>query len=281
VRLNDDLDLRRRVAEEAARGAGAVHLRHRGEDLVRDMHGDHTDYSTKVDLEAQEAVKQVIARHFPHEPVIGEEDVERPDELPSLAEDGCWFVDPLDGTLEYAHGSPAYSAIVSFVRHGEPLACAIYFPEWQEMFSAALDLGATLNARPVHVSGVHELKRAILSIAYRGAQPERVSALTTGLAKIVPEVEAIRLPGAPGLSACYVACGRFDIFRSIGQMLPAQEAPRPLLNPWETAAFVLLVREAGGAVAAPDGGAARVLSPNVYAASKELLDEYFRLMAGA
>jgi myo-inositol-1(or 4)-monophosphatase len=275
-----ELQLRREVAIEAARAAADVHLRYRGQKLDRDLHDDPVDYATRVDFEAQDAVKAVVARRFPGETVIGEEDHDRYNDVAGLVQSGCWFTDPLDGTADYVHGSPHFSAIVSFVAAGEPLACAIDFPALAELFSAAKGQGSTLNGEPLHVSSVKHLSGAILATAFRGSNPERIKAFTRRIEKVLPHIEALRLPGAPGVMACAVASGRNDVFTMMGQALEAPPAGRPFFGqPWETAAFVLLVQEAGGAVAGLSGGPPNVLGYNVFAASQQLIDELAAVMA--
>lgn len=273
MRLRDDLALRRRVAEEAARAAGEVHLRHRGTELDRTVHGDRTDFATRVDFEAQAAVREVVRRYFPHERVIGEED-EDWDDIDEQVQAGCWFTDPLDGTQDYVHGSPAFSCIVSFVEHAEPQTAAAWFPAWQEIYSAAAGIGATLNGHAIHVSRVSRLEEAVCSTAYRGSDPSRAEAFARRIAKLLPRVESLRLPGAPGVMACAVAAGRYDLFANVGPLLEATP-PRPFPGqPWESAAFIVLVKEAGGAVASLEGGPPDLLGYNVYAASRELIEAY-------
>jgi fructose-1,6-bisphosphatase/inositol monophosphatase family enzyme len=276
------LQLRREVAIEAARAAAEVHLRYRGHQLDRDLHEDPVDYATRVDLEAQDAVKVVVARRLPGEVVIGEEDQDRYDEVEGLIQTGCWFTDPLDGTADYVHGSPHFSAIVSYVEAGEPLAAAVYFPVLNELFSAAKGQGATLNGEPIHVSVVDHLSRAILATAFRGSDPERIRGLTQRMEKVLPHIEGIRLPGAPSVMACAVAAGRYDVFTMMGQALESPPAGRPFFGqPWETAAFILLVKEAGGAVAGLNGGSPDVQGYNVFAAKQSLIDELAAVMTGA
>jgi myo-inositol-1(or 4)-monophosphatase len=278
----DELDFRRRVAEEAAKAAGEVHMRHRGKELVREVHADErADYSTVVDREAESAVKETIASYFRGEPVIGEEDGGGWDRVGDLLGGGCWLTDPLDGTLEFAHGSPGFSCIVSYVRTGKPLACAVYFPAWGELFSAAEEQGATLNGAPLNVSDKRELVSSLFATPHRSTDPERARQFSELMAKLVPHVEAFRIPGAPSVMACAVAAGRYDICSFLS---PRQEpAPgRPFAGqPWETAAFILLVKEAGGAVEAFGGGAPDIMGYNAYAASEELLEQFFAVMAGA
>jgi fructose-1,6-bisphosphatase/inositol monophosphatase family enzyme len=275
-----ELKLRREVAIEAARAAAEVQMRSRGQDLHRDVHGaDQSDYATRVDLEAQDAVKAVVAGRFPGEIVIGEEDTQLYDEVRELTQTGVWFTDPLDGTADYVHNHPGFSAIVSYVQGGEPLACAVYFPALGELFSAAAGQGATLNDAPCHVSGVRQLSGAMLSTAFRGTAPEKVANFTQRIAKVAPHIEALRLPGAPSVMACSVACGRYDVFTMMGQALMSAPPGRPFPGqPWETAAFIVLVREAGGAIAGLQGGPPDVLGFNVFAASPDLIDQLAAVM---
>jgi myo-inositol-1(or 4)-monophosphatase len=277
----EELDRRRRVAEEAARSAGAVHLRYRGASLARDVHaGDRADYSTQADLEAQQTVRDVIQRHFPGERVVGEEDEVGWDQLPTLMQAGCWLTDPLDGTLEFVHGNPNFSCVVSYVAGGEPQAGAVYFAVFDEMFSAAKGRGATLNGAPIHVSGVSRLDQALFATPHRSTTPERIQDFTARMAQLLPHVEAFRMLGAPSIMAAYVAAGRLDITSFLS---PRQEPVpgRPFQGqPWETAAFVLLVQEAGGAVARFGGGPPDLLTYNAYAACQALIDQYFSVMAG-
>jgi myo-inositol-1(or 4)-monophosphatase len=277
----DELDFRRRVAEEAAKAAGGVHMRHRGRELVREVHADErADYSTVVDREAERAVRETIASYFPSDPLIGEEDGEGWDRLGDLMAGGCWLTDPLDGTLEFVHGSPGFSSIVSYVREGRPLDCGIYFAAWGELFSAAEGQGATLNGGPIKVSGRRELRASLFATPHRSTDPARARQFSELMARLLPHVEAFRIPGAPSVMACAVAAGRYDICSFLS---PRQEpAPgRPFAGqPWETAAFILLVKEAGGAVQRFGGGAPDILGHNAYAASEELLEQFFAVMAG-
>ncbi len=173
MRFRDDLELRRRVAEEAARAAGAIHLEFRGRKLERDVHaGERADYTTEVDLAAQQAVRDAVARRFPHERVIGEEDKDGFVDIERILDAGCWLTDPLDGTLEYVHGASGYSCVVSYVEGGRPLAAAVYFAAWDELFSAAEGMGATLNGAPIHVSGQRDLSAALFATPHRSTKPE-------------------------------------------------------------------------------------------------------------
>jgi len=265
----DEISVRRMVAEAAARAAGGVHIQRRGEKVQRDIKTDRTDYATRVDYESNDAARDVILRAFPGETVIGEEDApESLEELAAALEKGTWLIDPLDGTMEYVHGAPYFSAIVSYVVGNQTQACAINFAAFGLAFSAGAGEGATLNGEAIHTSGQTELSAAILGTTYRSASPQRAEAFTRVLNRLLPQVEAFRVPGAPGLDACAVAAGWYDMFAvSIGQTFAGESKGQP----WETAAFDLLVREAGGATGALNGGPVDMLRLNAYAATEPLL----------
>jgi myo-inositol-1(or 4)-monophosphatase len=282
VTPEDELQQRRSVAEAAAKAAGEVQLRYLGQQLARDVHqNNRADYTTEADIAAQEAVKRTIAAHFPDEVVVGEEDFELRTRIGDLLDGGCWLTDPLDGTQEFAHGNTGFSCVVGYVRGGEPMASAIYFPVLGELFSAAMGQGTTLNGAPVHSSGVRKLEGALFATPQSNSStPERRAGFAERMAKLLPHVEGFRMPGASSQMLCGVAAGRYDLMAVLGARteLPTD---RPYLGqPWETAAFVLTVREAGGAVASQEGGPPDLLGFNVYAATQSLLDEYLVLMAG-
>jgi fructose-1,6-bisphosphatase/inositol monophosphatase family enzyme len=275
VRLHDDLALRRRVAEEAARAGGAVHLRYFGRRLDRDVHGSNrADYTTAADMEAQAAVKQTIERYFPYETVVGEEDLELRASLGELLDGGCWLTDPLDGTQEFAHGNPGFSCVVGYVANGRSLVGAVYFPVWDEMFSASEGGGATMNGGVVHVSGVSKLEQALVAVPQSNvSSPERAALFVQHVSKLVPHVEGLRMPGARSLMVCGVAAGRYDLTSTFPRF--GMPVDRPFVGqPWETAAFVVLVEEAGGVVASVEGDGPELLGYNTYAATRELIEAY-------
>lgn len=277
----DELTLRRRVAEEAARAAGAVHMRYHGQALHRDIHdGNRADYTTAADIESQEAVKRTIARHFPDEIVVGEEDFEARTRIGHLLDGGCWLTDPLDGTQNFSHGTMDFSCVVGFVRQGEPLAGAAYFAALSEMFSAAAGQGATLNGASIHVSGVGELSQALVVTPPSNAStPDRIQRFSERVMKLMPHIEGLRVMGASSGMVCGVAAGRYDLMTVINSRL-GPPPDRPYAGqPWETVGFVVIAREAGAAICAQDGGPVDLMGFNVYAASQSLLDEYVDLMA--
>jgi fructose-1,6-bisphosphatase/inositol monophosphatase family enzyme len=278
----DELQHRLRVAEEAAQAAGAVQLRYLGRQLERDVHNaNRADYTTAADIEAQDAVKQTIVQHFPDEIVIGEEDIEARTRIGDHLDGGCWLTDPLDGTQEFAHGNTGFSCVVGYVQDGEPLVGAIYFPALGELFSAAKGQGTTLNGTPVRTSGIDELEQALFATPQSNSStPERRAGFAERMSRLLPHVEGFRMPGASSQMVCGVAAGRYDLMAVLGAHTESpSDRPYPG-QPWETAAFVVIVREAGGAICSSDGGEPDLLGYNVFAASQPLLDQYMSLMGG-
>jgi fructose-1,6-bisphosphatase/inositol monophosphatase family enzyme len=158
---------------------------------------------------------------------------------------------------------------------------AVYFAAWDELFSAAAGMGATLNRATIRVSGVTQMEQALFATPQAPASPDRLAAFTTRMTKLAPCVEGFRMPGAQSVMVCGVAAGRYDITAGLStrSTLPSD---RPYFGqPWETAAFVVLVQEAGGLVASSSGGPPDLLNYNIYAASPELVREYVALMEGS
>jgi myo-inositol-1(or 4)-monophosphatase len=269
-----EIDRRRAVAEEAARAGGAVHQHYRGRKVARDVKGDRTDYATQVDYESQAAARDVIQRYFPGEPVVGEEDAPATaTELSALTQSGVWLIDPLDGTLEFVHGGGQYSCVVSYVAGGAPLAGVCYFALHDEMYSAGAGRGATYNGVPMRTSGETDLAGAVVSTVYRGSEPVRAARFTGRLNRLLPQVEGMRIAGSPSAGACGVAAGWHDVYAYLTSTDsgPVRADGRPRGQPWETAAFMVLVGEAGGAIASVDGGPPELLGINTYAATENLL----------
>lgn len=223
------------VCELAAR-AGAEQLTSwRGRFQAREK--APRDLVTEADVASEQAVRGVIQAHFPEHGILGEE---APD-MSQLDLPLCWVVDPLDGTINYAHGLPCYGVSVAVSQGGRLLAGVVLDPERNECFSAAVGEGAWLNGVPIAVSSVERIEEALAAVSF----PPRLSDESLDLQafmRVSPLCQAIRRTGSAALNLAYVACGRLDAHW-------AHE-----IHPWDSAAGVLLVREAGGSVSAISGG---------------------------
>jgi myo-inositol-1(or 4)-monophosphatase len=178
----------------------------------------------------------VIAERFPDHGFLGEE----APAAEQLRCEYCWIVDPLDGTTNYVHGFPCYGVSVAVAHRGHLLAGVVYDPLHDECFAASAGGGAFLNGEPMSTSAAVELGESLLAVSFP-AKLERESPDLEAFLRIAPQCQAIRRTGSAALNLAYVACGRLD-----GHW--AHE-----IHPWDSAAGVLLVQEAGGVATGSDG----------------------------
>ncbi|ANE44855.1 histidinol phosphate phosphatase [Deinococcus puniceus] len=225
------------VAVAAARAAGAVHLVHLGTARIVQTKTTYADLVTEVDGEAERVIRAVIAETYPDHAVLGEEEGLGEIEAKS---DFRWVVDPLDGTVNYAHGYPVFCASVALEYRGEAIAGAVFDPTRDELFTATLGGGSFLNGQPLAVSATPTLTTPALvatGFPYDNSG-ERNLALVARLLRLgIP----VRRPGAAALDLCNVACGRMDAYWEIG------------VKRWDVAAGSLILQEAGGHVSDAGG----------------------------
>jgi len=226
-----------RVCEEAVRAGGAVVLDWVGRVEVR-MKGP-ADLVTQADLASQEAVRRTVLGAFPDHCLLGEEDA--PAQSPPRRAEYRWIVDPLDGTTNYVHRVPHYAVSLALERQGALLVGAVYDPNRDECFTAVAGQGARLNGRPIRTSATGTLAESLAVVGFPpGVRPDSPDLLV--FQKAVHRCQSILRTGSSSLNLCYLAAGRFDAHWSFGTKV------------WDVAAGVLIVREAGGVVTAPDGG---------------------------
>lgn len=225
------------VVLEAARRAGAIIRDGISRPLEISYKGEGetpNDPVTDVDRRSEAAVAETIRSHFPHHRLLSEEGTTGGDD-PHWR----WIVDPLDGTVNYAHGLPFCCVSIAVEHDSVVVAGVVYNALSDELFAAERGQGATLNGQPIHVSATDELRRAVLTSSFgpweaNGRRFERGRALG-------PHVQALRDLGSAALELCYVAAGRTD---GMGGAT---------LNAWDVAAGALIVREAGGQVTDANG----------------------------
>jgi myo-inositol-1(or 4)-monophosphatase len=225
------------TAEGAARLGGLVLQQWRTKFTAREK--SPSNLVTEADVASQRAIFDYIHERYPSHCFLGEEDlthVAAPEASPCR-----WIVDPLDGTSNYVHGFPYYAVSVALEERGELIAGAIYDPNRDEMFSAATGQGATLNGRPIHVSQASDLSQA-LCMASLPVKTTRADPAVQRFLRVLEAAQHVQRTGSAALNLCSVACGRIDAFWSTS------------LHPWDMAAGVLIVAEAGGRVTRTDGG---------------------------
>jgi len=266
--LPADLEKSRRVAEEAARAAGEVHLRYYGSGIAFETKlGDRRDMLTKADLDSQVVAKEVIARAFPGERIVGEEDGLSRDDLMHAVDGACWTVDPLDGTQSFVQNFPVFGPGIAFVTARRSLVGAIYLPVYDEMYSAARRLGTRLNGQAVHVAAPKSIEDAMVGVHIREASPTNVETFLATTGRILMVANGIRLLGSPMICLAYIAAGRLDCFATLS---PTR------LGIWDLAPAQVILEEAGGVIADPEGGPFDMMNPGVSGASSaELLLQLF------
>lgn len=223
----------RRLGRQAAYAAGAVLVRNFAQPQQIMLKGRH-DPVTETDLESQRLIIDHIHQIFPEHRILAEE---KGVPLAGPAgSDGRWIIDPLDGTVNYAHGFPMFAVSIAFEWQGEVVYGIIYDPLREECFEAVRGEGAWLNDHPIRVSETADLDQALLATGFPYNVVERLEEIMTRFQRVLSLAEGVRRPGAATLDLCYLAAGRLDGFWEQG------------LKPWDTAAGVLIVTEAGGKV---------------------------------
>ncbi len=195
------------------------------------------DLVTDADFASQAAVYAVIQGKFPDHGFLGEED---PDPQ-QLEKPYCWVVDPLDGTTNYVHDYPCFAVSVAVAEQGQLIAGVVLDPLREECFRVAQGLGSQLNGQAIHTSNTTALERALVAVSFppdlRADSPDLRAFL-----QVAPQCQAVRRTGSAALNLAYVASGRLDAHWA------------HFIHPWDSAAGVLLVREAGGVASASNGG---------------------------
>lgn len=224
-----------KTCERAARAGGEQLKLWMGKFDVREK--GPSDWVTDADLASQKAIEEIVRGAYPEHDFRGEEDT-------VVEEKGSrfvWQVDPLDGTTNYVHGAPPYCVSVALAEEGEVIAAAVFDPVSGECFTAQRGEGAFLNGRRISVSGAESLDRSLVTASFPplvDPESEEIQAFL----RVLRKAGSMRRTGSAALNLCYVAAGRFDAFWAV------------TIKSWDVAAGVLLVREAGGTVTAPDGG---------------------------
>jgi myo-inositol-1(or 4)-monophosphatase len=255
-------------AVDTARAAGEVVLRldgplpgsRRGQ--APRMKGPR-DPVTAADLASERLIVERLRARWPDAAIVAEE------ETRDAAGDGLTFyVDPLDGTVNFSQAHPFFAVSIALYRGSEPLVAVVHAPRLRETFAARAGGGATLNGERLAVSDKVRLEDALLATGFAYRRNELPDDNVQHVVDFVLRVRDLRRCGSAALDLAYVAAGRLDGFWE------------PHLNPWDVAAGALLVREAGGLVTGMDGGAAWLHGGSILAAPAALHAAMARVLAG-
>lgn len=258
-----------------AREAGALLVQYFHQKLKIEYKGD-ADLVTAADRASETLIRERISQQFPSHDVLGEEQG-----LNDRGGDYRWYVDPLDGTTNFAHGYPVFCVSMAIEkltaedraagRDGQRIAGVVYDPTRDELFSAEQGKGAHLNEQPIHVSQATELKQCLVATGFPSHKRHKNPNIYF-YHQITLRTHGVRRAGSAALDLCNVASGRFDGFWEFN------------LNPWDTAAGVLIVEEAGGKASRFDGSPFQLNSSETLVSNglvhDALLHEFQEIFAG-
>lgn len=242
------------TAADIAREAGGLLANLFEKRIGFELKGDY-DLVTAADRASEKLIVERLRSHFPTHSIMAEEGGGH-----ESGGEFRWYVDPLDGTTNFAHGYPMFNVTLALERDGELIAGVIYEPVRQEMFTAELGGGAYVNNRRIHVSKVERLTDSLLITGFPSFKRHQ-SVNVHFFYQVAMTTHGVRRSGSAALDLAYVAAGRADGFWEFG------------LKPWDMAAGILLVEEAGGQCSDMVGAPRSVSGPHLVATNRSIHDE--------
>lgn len=245
--------------ESIAREAGAVLMEHFRRRVVFEYKGD-VDLVTEADRKSEKLITTRLRQRWPEHNIVGEEGTRHEN-----GSDYRWYVDPLDGTTNYAHGFPVFCVSLGLQFKDELIAGVLYDPTRDELFAAEKGSGATLNGERMHVSRTKRVSESLLATGFPSHKRHKNPNIHF-YHQITLRSHGLRRAGSAALDLANVAAGRVDGFWEFN------------LNPWDTSAGVVLVREAGGLVTRFDGSPFDINSRETLATNGLIHEELMALM---
>jgi myo-inositol-1(or 4)-monophosphatase len=220
------------IAIEAAREAGTFLFENVSniKNIERKI-GQETNLVTEIDKQSEALIIKKIQHHFPDHAILGEESGAH-----KQKSEYRWIIDPLDGTTNYTHGLPVFCVTIGIEHYGEIVSGVVYDPNRNELFTAEKGKGAFLNGKRIYVSKTEILINSLLATGFPYNVNENPQNVIEHFVNFLPKVQGIRRPGSAAIDLAYVACGRFDGYWEV------------FVQPWDKAAGILLIKEAGGTV---------------------------------
>jgi len=250
---------------QIAREAGALLMEYFRQRVTVEYKGE-ADLVTVADRKSELLIRERLRERWPGFDILGEEGG-----LQDTGSDYRWYVDPLDGTTNFAHGFPVFCVSMGLDYKGERIAGVVYDPTRDELFAAERGGGVFLNQQPIRVSKVGKLSECLVATGFPSHKRHKNPNIFF-YHQITLHTHGVRRAGSAALDLCYVACGRLDGFWEFN------------LNPWDTAAGVLLVAEAGGKVSDFKGGPFQLDSRETLASNglvhEQLLNEIEQVFNG-
>ncbi len=242
------------TAVEIAREAGTLLANFYERRIPFELKGEF-DLVTEADRASEKLVVERLRSHFPTHGIVAEEGGGH-----EAASEYCWYVDPLDGTTNFAHNFPVFNVSIGLAHAGEMIAGVVYDPLRQELFSAERGAGAYLNNRRIHVSKAKTIADSLASTGFP-SRKRRHNINIHFYYQLAMASHGVRRTGSAAIDIAYVACGRLDFFWEFG------------LKSWDMAAGKLLVQEAGGRVTDMHGQPHTLVSESTLADNGVLHDE--------
>lgn len=224
-----------------------------------------SDFVSEADHEAETAIRAILLDRYPDATIVGEES------SPDAAIGGAglsFVVDPLDGTTNFLHGYQWYAVSIGALRDGALVAGVVLNVVSRELFTATLGGGAQKNGEPISVSTIADPRRSLIGTGFPFKHPHLVEPYMRQLPRLLTTTAGVRRAGAAALDLTDVACGRFEGFWEL------------MLAPWDVAAGILIVREAGGTVTDLSGAASVVAHAPVVASNGALHPWLLSTLAG-
>jgi len=250
---------------QIAREAGALLMEYFRQHVTVEYKGE-ADLVTIADRKAEGLIRERIRERWPAHDILGEEGG-----LQDTGSDYRWYVDPLDGTTNFAHGFPVFCVSMGLEYKGQRIAGVVYDPTRDELFAAEQGSGAWLNQQPIQVSKTARLSECLVATGFPSHKRHQNPNIFF-YHQITLRTHGVRRAGSAALDLCCVACGRFDGFWEFN------------LNPWDTAAGVLIVQEAGGKVTDFHGGPFQLNSRETLASNglvhQALQNEFDQIFSG-
>ena len=232
------------------------------------QHKGPVDIVTETDRAIESAVLARLTRAFPDHLMVAEESSSSETLAHPPRDRHVWYLDPLDGTTNFAHAYPHFAVSLALSRGPDPLFAIVHDPIRDETFVAERGCGATLNDDPITVSPIRELDDALLATGFPYDRREHLDSYLGFFADLVRRAQGVRRNGSAALDLCYVACGRLDAFWEWK------------LRPWDTAAGALIVQESLGLVSDFRGGPFDPFGPQTLASNGHLHDAMVAVLTG-
>jgi len=252
------------IAVKAARRAGDIIVQaSRNLDLLNVSKKSHSDFVSEVDRTAEDAIIRILRESYPDHAILAEESGASGDIQNTEFQ---WIIDPLDGTTNFLHGFPQYSVSIALKHKGILTKAVVYNPNNNELFTASKGGGAYLNNQRLRVSKRIRLEDCLIGTGIPFRDLTHMDAYLNIFKDIIPRVAGIRRPGSAALDLSYVAAGRYDGFWEIG------------LAPWDMAAGVLMIKEAGGLVGDLEGDDTYLESGQILAGNPKIFSQLLQVI---